>query len=258
MRTTSKTILVLFVAFVFLSNSKMLTAHCETTRLPGVEPGQVMLYWFNTTVTGNDTEFLSHGTSVQDFANITVLSVSGVNVTCHLISNTTGVAQTGIFDVERGLENGSKISGGLYLLVSANLTVGDSIFIGNPDFPVINDTIPANYLDRQLEANYWFSVRNQTSIDMYGHLYNITETTQEYWEKKTGILLECFVREEASRPDGVGGVLTATMFIRFLILSADPLPPVIPEFATLLVLPLFTVATLLSMIAFRRKRKNRE
>ena len=95
---------------------------------------------------------------------------------------------------------------------------------------------------------------NQTNFFQYGYLFNMTATLQLYWERKTGIMLDMHSEEDTSRPDGAGGVLIAHFQGRILLLSAVPSPPVIPEFPTFLILPLFMVAALLAVIVYKRKR----
>jgi hypothetical protein len=229
-----------------------------TTRLPGVASGQFLHYSLNQTVSGNDTELISHIQQVQGWINLTVLSISGVNITCQydLFNGTTTQSNTEIFNVETGYQANGSYTAYRYL-IAANLSAGDPIYVGWGDPFYINETMLAvDYLDLQLETDHAKRSFNETNWADYvsGYIVNITVTMQGYWERRTGMMLDYHIEYNSSRSDDADGVLATHLVRRWLILSALPSPPVIPEFPSFLFLPLFIIATLLSVIIYKRKR----
>jgi len=242
---------------VALTNTKLLMPCSATTRLPGVAPGQFLHYSFNQTVSGNDTELISHIQQVQGWGKVTVLSVSGANITYQFdfYNGTTTQSNTAIFDVENGKANGS-YSPFPYFFIAANLSAGDPIYVGMGDPFYINETmLTVGYLDLQLETDHAKRSFNQTNTEDYvsGYIVSITVTMQGYWERRTGIMLDYHVEINSSRSDGADGVLATHLVRRILILSALPSPPVIPEFPSFLILPLFMIVTLLAVMIYKKR-----
>ena len=253
MKKVGGLLFVFFFVLLALTSMKLVPSVCANTRVPGVAPGQFLHYLTNVAANGNDAELISHVQQSQGWGNVTVLSVSGVNVTFQQVfyNATTNQSYATIQNVENGQANGSMSMFPIFFF-AADLSAGDPIFIGS-GAPPINETINANYLGQQLETNHLMISINKTNTYQYGYLTNYTVTAQGYWERKTGIMLDYNLEMDYSRPDGVGGVLIAHVQTRVLILSAAPLPPVIPEFPSFLILPLFMMATLLAAIVYRKK-----
>ncbi len=207
------------------------------------------------TASGNDTELIANMQQPQDWANVTVVSVSGANVTFQqvLYNATTTQPETIIYDVENGQGNGS-VSWYSVLFFAADLSAGDLIYIRS-EVVVVNETVAADYLGQQLETNHLTGSVNYTNIDYYGYMVNATYTGHLFLERKTGIMLDYHVVQDISRPDGAGGVLTTNWVLRELILSAIPPPPVIPELPSSAVLASFVVVTLLAVIAYKRRTR---
>ena len=243
--------LILVLSFIICSQLVLLV-HADA-RLPGVAPGQYLHYSANMTASGNDTELMANIQQSQGWENVTVLDVSGVNVTFQMVfyNATNNEESTEIFNVETGLVNGS--GGGLMLFIAANLSAGNPVYIGGSGAPLINETVTATYLGQQLETNHVNVSSNQTNVNQYGYVTNFTMTGQLYWERKTGIMLDYHVEGDIYRPDGVGGVLITHVYLRMLILSAVPPPPAIPEFASFLILPIFIATTAFAIIAHKKK-----
>jgi len=244
-----------------LASVKLVPPVCADTRVPGVAPGQFLHYSLTHTASGNDTELIDaiiQMWQLQTWTNVTVLAVSGVNVTlqCAAYNLTTVLGNATLcLDVENGHDQ--IVYGNFHLpfpvLLVANLSAGDPIYTAEYAgyFLILNDTIYANYLGYQLETNHL--VYSPTPNSAYGYGYpglNSTGTVQAYWERKTGIMLEILSNIEYRR-EGPGGVLMTHHVARILISSA--VPP-IPEFPSFLILPLFIIATLPAVIVFRRKR----
>jgi hypothetical protein len=217
-----------------------------------VAAGQFLHYSYDMTASGNDIEMITNIPQGLLWLNHTVLSVSGVNVTFQQIyyNSTASRLFTWIQDIENGQVNGSA---NVPFFVAANLSAGDPFYIGAGIS--INETVAAVYLGQQLETNHMIVRTNVTNMGFYGYMVNCTLAGHLYWERKTGIMLDYDIEQDSSRPDGAVGVLTAHWHIRILILSAVPPPPVIPEFPSLLALPMFMSTTLLAMVFYRRKHK---
>jgi hypothetical protein len=256
MKKVSGLLFVFFTMSLVLTSVKLISPVSANTRLPGVHSGQFLNYSINMTASGNDTELMVHVQQLQGWGNVTVFSVSGVNVAFQQVFyNATANQSCAILqNVENGQFN-SSMSLFSTFFIAANLSAGDPIFIGSGGVPSINETVTANYLSQQLETNHLMISSNQTNTYQYGYLTNLTMTGQVYWERKTGIMLDYHFEVDLNRPDGTGGVLITHIQMRVLILSAVPPPPVVPEFPSLLILPLLMSATILAVIFYRSKRK---
>ena len=249
-------IFVFLVVLLVLVNAKSLkTCSAAVTYLPGVASGQFLHYSMNMTTTGNDTELTSHMQQLQGLGNVTVLNVSGVNVTFHTLfyNATTNQTNTFILDIENCLQNGSSTPVFPSFFLAANLSEGDPIYVGAAYY--LNQTVVADYLGEQLETNHMVLTHNQTNANVYGYVANTTQTMQCYWERRTGILLDFRQEGEANRSDGMGGVLVTHFQWRILGLVAIPSPPVIPEFPSILILPIFMIATLLAVTIYKKRAR---
>ena len=233
-----------------------------SSRYPGVAPGQFLHYSAVPNVSGNDTVLKNYLTvGYSWWYNITVPSISGKNVTSQQVGyNNTAILgnYTSILDVETGSVTFINSSGGfeIYFVVAANLGVNDSIYL-SPQWESwrINETIMADYLGLQLETNHLRLTESAINNSYYGIVANVTWILNYYWDKSTGILLEEVLNATYSRSDGTGGVLVTYWDLQLLILSTYP---VIPEFPSLIILPLFMIATLLAVIVYRRKHTVRQ
>lgn len=258
MKRFGRFIFVFLTILLVLANVNLLRPCSAATRLPGVAPGQFLHYSINLTISGNDTELMAHAPRSQSgWGNITVLSVLNTNVTLQTVSYNATTSQSAaiIQNVETGQAN-SSTSPLLIAFIAANLSAGDPTYVnpmGAP--PSINETVIADYLGMPLETNHLMIGHSETNTYLYGYLVNTTLTAQVYWERRTGIMLDYHIEQDLIRPDGVGGVLTAHLLFRELILSVIPPLPDVPEFPSLLILPLFLTVTLLAVTIRKRKQR---
>jgi hypothetical protein len=241
-------LMFVFIMIVLILRSVANIASASS-RYPGVAPSQFLHYSDVANVSGNDTVLKGYMTVGQGWYNITVLSISGKNVTFQEIDyNNTGIVgnYTNILDVETG-----SVTGGIYFVVATNLGINDSMYL-SPQWESwrINETKMANYLGLQLETNHLRHNESAINDSYNGIVVNATWILNQYWDKSTGILLEGVLNATYSRSDGAGGVLVTYWGEQLLILSTYP---VIPEFSPLLTLPLFMIATVLAVIVYRRK-----
>lgn len=242
--------LALTLFLTFMSAPCILSAFA-TSRSPGVAPGQFLHYSDNMTGSGNDTVLSSNLTLFDKWTNETITSVSGANVTTQSIEYNATWRFSGveIINVEDCTVNGTT-SGPALFLIAANLNASDALYVNSPYY--VNDTVPVNYLNQQFEAVHLTFGNTETNIHQFGYVYNITSTSNYYWERNTGILLYASVEGNTSRSNGTGGVLTYSSKHEAQILSATP-PLSIPELPTILILPLFIAATLSATLAYRNK-----
>jgi hypothetical protein len=219
-------------------------------RLPGVAAGQFVHYevyavWNG----GNDTELESWvGNQPGSGINVTVLSVVNTTVTYETVQyNSTGIVYnyTRDVDVETGFYSDD------YFLIAANLTAGDVVYTKDNNTR-INETALASYLGQQLETNHLSSIANHSSISFIGLPYYFSATISEdhYWHRQSGMLLEMKYEFHTSRVSGSDVLVGHFVLGAVAALSS---PPVIPEFPSFLILPLFIVATLPPVIVYRRK-----
>ena len=143
----------------------------EHARLPGVSVGQFLYFSNNLTVTGNDTELMSHIPSDQSWLNITVLDVSGVNVTSQQVFyNETAIRgnSTVVLNIETAQVQVVNGPGTYYIFATAaNLNASDLVYLC--DSMTINETVISNdYLGMQLLTNYLILDVNFTNIYQYG------------------------------------------------------------------------------------------
>ncbi|UCE96026.1 MAG: hypothetical protein JSV51_10110 [Candidatus Bathyarchaeota archaeon] len=199
----------------------------SSVRIPGVLPGD---YWIvNTSFTWLTTPYsdsLVDLWSNAEMINTTILNVSDTNVTYSMfiyLANGSDRRYICEVDVATGESN---ISSFLppYWIVAANLWVGDSLYTDGSFFNwKINATEMKEYAGQDRQVN----IVNITSGSI-SYLY--------YYDKLTGIMLDGNATTSDYSAQGVT-------------------KEIIPEFPSPLVLPLFMAATLLVVIAYRRKHK---
>jgi len=222
------------------------------TRLPGVAPGQFMHYEvYSVWNDGNDTELESWARNQpMSGINVTVLSVVNSTVTYQEVTyNSTGTVYNYTRDVD--VETGSYSYE--YLFIAANLTAGDIIYTRDNN-TWVNETTIASYLGQQLETNHLSSFVNQSHSSFMGLPYEFSASVSQdfYWHRQSGMLLEMKYEFNTTRVSGMDVLVGHFVLSAVAALS---IPPVIPEFPSFLVLPLFMTATLSAVIIYRRKHR---
>jgi hypothetical protein len=194
--------------------------------------------------------------SSHSLYNITVLKISDSNITYYKSTNETqypyGVNETIELNIETGDLNDSMIYPAWWF-ISKDLNAGDPIY-SSPTYQnlVINETIVTDHLGLSLATNHLQT--NVTYLNLYfsGCFCNVTETSDSYWDRTTGVIVENIVNINQSRSDGSGDSFVTLRTKSLLILSAAPN---ISEFPSFLILSLFMIATLLAVIVYRRKHR---
>jgi hypothetical protein len=230
-------------------------------RHAGFSTAQFLRYSYTIDVSGNDTGLMSNIQPEHYWINITVLNVSGDNVTCQQVFyNDTSVLGSNTFLIDISLGSSLWLDGSgspLYILfaAAANLNASDLVYLATasqqPTY-TINETVVVNYLGRQFTGNHLDISQSQTNVSAFGvSPVNLTALTDYYWDRGTGVLLDQDSKGYFSRSDGAGGILSAFREGRILLTSATP---TVQEFPTFLAMSLFMIASLLAVIVQRNTR----
>jgi hypothetical protein len=224
-----------------------------TSRLPGVAANQFLRYELSTYwMSGNDTEYKSTLTFLFLWYNITVVGVSGSQVTLHwTTSNYTTVLadETVVFDVESDeVMNYTTPAGFFPAFIASNLNTGDLVYNRTGWNGVINGTSTITVLGTSITTDYLNDYSASTQ-HMGSTPYNFSNIGEYYWEKTTGVLAE-HIEDQYTNRSTSNGILVSWVELKIQILSAVPM---IPESPLFIILPLFMLTTLLVVIAYKRK-----
>ena len=221
--------LLIFLVGMLGSLPKVRMAEADVTGYAGVAVGdwwrfEVDFTWL-TTPYPNDWCDLANNT---DWMKCTVLDVSGTNVTfqqLYHLKNGTERDVIGLIDITTGQSNGSSSYMICpYMVISANLTIGEPIF--TEVYPYnqwdINATVSRTYAGTDIEANFLNVSSPSSGVVLY-------------FAKDSGILCE------------FESTVYNSYYAHVLLIEN----PIIPEFPSFIILPLFMIAALLAVI--RRK-----
>ena len=170
-----------------------------------------------------------------EYVRVGITGVSGSDVTTF----TTWQYKNGTVNTLLGsvnLETGA-FSGGFWAIIAGNLTVNDRIHPTGQDTITVTNTVIRNYLGGNRETNHLIIPYQNTTERASGYL-------DRYFDKETGMLVE--LHDEISYTDP-----SMTIVISWKI--EDSSVWVVPEFASVLVLPLFMMVTMLAAIAYKKK-----
>lgn len=234
-----------------------------TGRVVGNLNVRFIQYKYVHSVTGNDTELLNLiGLTVSEstaWLNISVRGISGTNVTSFQVfyNDTSTSNSAGIFDVETGDIYVTNSSTGFFAFaIAANLVANDLIY-NSPDVTDrINETVmaygsPGVFLSTDArQVNHYVVDGSSANVNTSGIISNEAGKTEYYWDRSSGICLSSENDLNSTRPDGTGGILTLYEQHSATLQSVTPL---IPEFPSFVVLPAFMLATLLTVIVYKRR-----
>jgi hypothetical protein len=192
----------------------------------------------NATVPSYVTEF-----NETEWILYSVVSVNGTNITIRAVDhfkNGTEIALDAWTDIETGVINltfSGKLWPAVNLIIGANLKENDTIYTSDPHF--INETITRVYASGSRETNHYnVTVENAYSFQYFSINY--------YWDRVCGFLVEISLKEvyeQDSYTINYSDSMKITESNRW----------VVPEFPSMLIMPLFMIATLLAVIVYRRK-----
>ena len=176
-----------------------------------------------------------------DYYKVTVTNVVDANVAVHTIwrfKNGTRVEGDSEVDLETGI-----FTGGFWAIFAPDLNTSDLIHPSGPDQITVNETITRNYLNDGRDTNYVItSIWQPDPSDPTSSTY-YTQKTEVYFDKQTGMLVE--LRDEATYNNP-----SRTVTIIWEITDSNVWT--VPEFPSVLIMPLLMIATLLIVIAIKK------
>lgn len=247
----------IFLMFFFTSLVVAASVTASPTRTVGVNPGDWIKFGdITVTWSSNDPNASKvwYGMDLEmynqtEWVTVEITQVSGTNVTIQSVQhfkNGTEETSGGWIDVDTG--DGVNATS---MLISANLNENDAMYTsGDYSTWFINETITRTYPDGVRETNhinmtyaYNYTIPPDIEVD-YFYSMNF------YWDRATGILVE----DTFEIRNQTGAYLT-TWSMDFTITESNVW--VIPEFPSFLILSLFMIATLLTVIVYRRKHSSK-
>jgi len=231
------TILILAVVIFIYSGTTTLT------RAPGVSPGNTFTYdvtsfWNSSGTNATVPQRLLDINQTESF-RVTISEISGSMVTTldtWIFKNGTTRNSTGMVNVETGFS-----FGGFWPVVAANLGKGDLLHPAGQNEITVDETIIREYPSGARETNH-FTFNYQGNDENYG--YYAAEGNY-YFDRATGMLVELYDKSEFLSANTQGAILWKIKESNIWI---------VPEFPSTLILTFFMIATLLTAIAYKKKR----
>ncbi len=210
------------------------------TRMPGVVGGnsftyEVTSFWSSSEPNATIPTKLADINQTEYFQAF-IMGVTGADV--FLLNkwhfkNGTETSSDGTVNLETG-----NSTGGFWAIIAANLGVNELLHPAGQDMITVNATVMMNYTGGQRETNHLMLTY---LADDFG---NSIENVEYYFDKQTGMLVQ--LRDTTS---GDSQNQTTTIFWKIKESNVW----VVPEFQSILVLPLFLITTLLAVIAYKKK-----
>jgi hypothetical protein len=229
---------------VVLLSSTMFGTTWVKALTPGVTVGDSFIY--DLTVSWNsDDQYASIPSSLIELnktksIEVRINNVIPPNVTTFLatyLKNGTALADRGSINLDTGLSDG-----GFVAIIAANLTAGDRVHPLGDDLVTINETVIKSYASGPRETNH-------IRIEYQNATAGIAQSVDRYFDKQTGMLVE---EHDVSTETKTNPSSTTTTIISYNLESTSMWT--VPEFPSVLILPLFMIATLLAAIAYKNKR----
>jgi hypothetical protein len=209
-------------------------------RVPGVVPGDMFTYDVTAFWSSNDPNATAPAdlllVNMTEYYRVIITGVSGADVLTQNIWHFTNGNETptgGSVNVETGNSTGE-----FWAIVASNLGVNDLLHPSGQDMITVNATVMRNYVGGERETNH-LMLTYQGSDNT-----NSVEYVDYYFDKQTGMLVELRDTTTYSNP-----TKTITRYWKI----KDSNVWVVPEFPSVLILPLFMIATLLAVIAYKKK-----
>ncbi|UCE44412.1 MAG: hypothetical protein JSV57_02750 [Candidatus Bathyarchaeota archaeon] len=230
-------IILLGILVVLLPASSLVYAQ----RTVGVQVGDWAEYTIAFTTEGNFTIFedpfgFENITSIR----VTVVEIADTNVTQEAntyFANGSDTVQTGWIDIETGDSGGEAT----FPLIAENLVEGDRIYTNNETMfseYTINETLTRPYLGSTVEVNRW----NMNVTTPPNPFLNSSIVFDIYWYRDSGFPAEItmFMMMET-----MGNKTSIDMSVNII--------SIIPEFQSILILPMLIVSTLVAVVLSRRR-----
>jgi len=208
---------------------------------PGVSLGDVFEYDVTSFWSSKD-EYASIPADLVDInqtetVEVRISIVSGSNVSTFVIvyyrNETLPIGGYSSVDVDTGLDNG----GPFVAIIAGNLNAQDVIHPLGADYITINETVIKVYESGSRETNRILIERTNATSGISGRF-------DRYFDRETGILVESHETTSSTNPQ-------TTTTVSWIIRSSNVW--VIPEFPSALILPLFMIATMIVIIAYKKK-----
>ena len=238
MSCITKRLLTAVLLLVFLS-AIMVESTRALVLTPGVSPGDVFEYDLTAFWSSKD-EYASIPADLVEInktetVEVRISSVSGSNVSTFVAvyyKNGTEWGDYGRVDVDSELAYGAFVA-----IIAGNLNAHDVIHPLGVDYFTINETVIKAYESGSRETNRILIERtNATSGD--------TGRFDRFFDRETGMLVESHETISSTNPE-------TTITVSWNIRSSNVW--VIPEFPSALILPLFMIATMIVIIAYKKK-----
>jgi len=234
--------LIMTLFFTILLSTMVMTSVVAQSRIVGVNVGDWFKYGEVSGSWSSDDPnaiFPSLEFNYTDWMLISVEDISGTNITFQStwhFTNGTEKIETGHIDIDTG-EGNMTLSA-----ISANLSPNDPIY-SSPGYSTqkINGTIIRTYPDGVRDTNY---MNITTEINQTG-LYQYISMTW-YWDKSSGMFVEMAQDVESQ-------IENYTTSWSLLLRITESNVWVIPEFPSVIILPIFVTATLIVAIIYRKK-----
>jgi len=254
---------------IYSSNTMIISGNNITNNAVGI-----LGIFSNNTISGNNiTNNSDRGIYLQDSLNN---SISGNNITAndgdgiYLYGSNNTVSGNNITNNGVGVLGGS----GIYLYESSNNSISENIITNNSDGILLKESSNNNTILRNsITANNWYGIYFEDSSNnsvYHNNFVNNAHQAYDFWAifggpfsinawddgyPSGGNYWSDYVGTDSNH-DGIGDtpyVIDANNVDHYPLM----IPYVIPEFPSLFILPLFFIATLLAVIAYRGRHSNK-
>jgi hypothetical protein len=213
-------------------------------RLPGVFPGNTFTYDVSASWSSNDpsaaipSELLD--INKTEYYKVTIGTVTGADVTTQSLwrfTNGTEMNITLTINLETGIYSGPET--GFWAVVAGGLSVNDLLHPNGRDYITVNQTVTRDYAGVARETNQL--ILTLQGSDSGG---DYVEHVNYYFDKQTGMLVQLNDAKVYSNP--------AKTITRLWKIKESNVW-VVPEFPSALILPLLMMATLIAVIAYKKR-----
>jgi len=236
---TKKLCTVAFLAVLLCLT--MIGSAWAQTRIPGVYQGNIFTYDVTAMWSSNDSNAVAPADVLDinktEYYRVTIGAVSGAEITTQTVwhfTNGTETTTVGTINVETGITNN-----GFWAIVAGNLGVNDRLHPSGSNYITVNSTEMRDYLGGARETNKL--TLTLTGSDAKG---DYIEYVNYYFDKQTGMLV--FLNDATVYSDP-----TTTVTKIWKIKESNVW--VVPEFPSALILPVFMIATMIAVIAYKKK-----
>ena len=235
-KITTAGVLLMFLFFTIAESTMALVY------TPGVTPGEtfeydVTAYWSSSDEYASIPKDLVEINQTKT-VEVRISSVVGSNVSIFVAvyyRNDTQVGGYSYVDVDSGLDAG----GPFVAIIGGNLKAFDPVHPLGADYIYINETVVKSYESGSRDTN-------RILIEYTNATSGISGRVDRFFDKEVGILVESHERSTSINPE-------TTTTVSWNIKSSNAW--VIPEFPSLLFLPLLMITTIVVIVAFKKKYK---